>query len=71
MIAETGAGECVAWGHERSRFPLLEDGAKGVVDEVARGCGMDAENRSNSGFANRPKSQPSARSMFLVAHQVV
>ena len=43
MMAAPGAGECVAWGHERSRFPLFVDGAKGVVDEVARGCGMDAE----------------------------
>ena len=43
MIAAPGAGECVAWGDERSRFPLFVDGAKGVVDEVARGGGMDAE----------------------------
>ena len=30
-------------GSWASRFPLFVDGAKGVVDEVARGCGMDAE----------------------------
>ena len=36
MMAAPGAGECVAWGHERSRFPLFVDGAKDVVDEVAR-----------------------------------
>lgn len=43
MIAAPGAGECVVWGYERVRFPLFVDGSKGVVDEVARGCGMDAE----------------------------
>jgi len=55
MIAAPGAGECVAWGHERSRFPPLVDGAKGVVggsDRLARGVRSDE--RASRLAAGRP-----------------